>query len=218
MTLGALAMGVFGFGYLLDNVLARHVETAAEARERRQQLADEKLFKRFCKRHRALMQTVANWNWDVVRDGEWFDISILGGTLHMHGKGRQESLKTESESIKGWIEHWAIEAEEHARHPRKTGWTCGVGRTRRGKYVPSGCPVRYGSSKRGKRERPWANIMTPEQMIPGMFLHTTTGPELERYANLTCFDPEVVGAVDTKTVHELFKSEIEPIVLKPEEK
>jgi len=194
------AFGAYALGYILR---ARRVVTAAEARQRRQDARDEKVFKRYCKRHMTFMRTVASYV-----EGESIDLPFPGGVLHTLVDGPRD--KEHAARLKSWFEHWDAITASYV--PRQTS---GVSpRHRATKYLRPNQPARYGSSKRGKSERAWANMMTTEQMMPGMFLHTATGPALEHQAKLVGFDPEVVGAVDTKDVHELFKSEIVPLVPK----
>lgn len=199
-SMGSLLMGAYAFGYLAQ---WRRVETAAEARERRQKDLVKKRLRRLWKNQRRLLLGVAAY------DGESLDLPILSGVLHLC-EARREQIKESSTRLNDWIKFWADEVESYV--PRQKGVKTAV-RFRRGKYPGTG-PVRYGSSKRGKCKRAWANMPTPEQIMPGVFLQTATGKDLERIAKLTGLNPEVVGAVDTTTVHELFKSEIEPIVRK----
>src|SRR5271154_7182234 len=75
---GAAAMlftfGAYALGYLARY---RHVETAAEARERRLNDREEKALKRLCKRHRSLVDAL------IAHDGTALDIPLPGLTLHL---------------------------------------------------------------------------------------------------------------------------------------
>jgi hypothetical protein len=201
--LGALGFSAYALGYFAR---ARHVTTAAEARTRRQTARGEKSFKRWCKRHAPLVQELTKFvdKWDGNRD-----MSFPGGVLHMSVP--EEILRQQAKNMKGWLDLWADEA---ALPPRKD-MTSGVSpRHRVGKYLRPNQPAQYGSSKRGKQERLWANIMMLEQMMPGAFMHTATGKDLEHQAKLVGFDPERAGEIDARAVAELFKSDIVPLVPK----
>jgi hypothetical protein len=138
--LGALGFAAYALGYLAH---ARHVETAAEARKRRQVARDEQTFKRWCKRHAEGVRALADF------DGNR-DMSFPGGVLHMSAP--EETIRLSAKNAKGWLELWADEAT----YPHRSMKT-GHGVARRGKYLRPNQPAQYGSSKRGKVERPWAN-------------------------------------------------------------
>jgi hypothetical protein len=194
--LGVLVFGAYALGYLAR---ARHVTTAAEARVRRQNARGEKTFKRWCKRHAALVDAL------VANEDGCPDLPILfGGVLHQATD--REILKQQSKNAKGWRELWADEAT----YAPKKGVTCGVSpRHRIGKYLRPNQPAPYGSSKRGKQERPWANGFNASLL--GLFTSPPRESELPKLASL---EPEPIDPVAAYTA--LKSSDIVPLV--PEEK
>jgi len=194
-TSSLLGVGLLTFGYFAMNYLARfrRVTTAAEARQRRLNARGEKALKRWCKRHPEFMPSIIN--------GER-EVPFRGGVLHMTAD--QETLEKAAKNAKAWQALW----DDETAHPPRKG-TCGVSpRHRVEKYLRPNQPARCGSSRRGKAERPWANPWN-SSLLGAM---TSSGKEPE-LPGVVGFDPERVGAIPDR-VHELFKSEIGPIVLK----
>ncbi len=140
-------LGVMGmFAYLM---MRRIIETAAEARVRREDEAVARRVKRALKRHPEI--------WELARDsGESLDIHVTGAVVHILPE-RQEQLRKEAANIKSWIDRFTRETEIYEisakynprprrnKKPRRRNLRAHKG----GKYRCN----RWGSSMRGKRKR-----------------------------------------------------------------